>query len=1186
MSRADDLRAFNAASFAATFNQRLGTRSGREQNAPARGSLDKLVRGNASYLLTPPKTTGSSNSSGVSSKQVSTWTKLAAERTKTAKPDANYFYFKQKDKNGNFVKNVKVSKKDLTGFVGGSSHGVPTKILKTLSRPLDIISRPAYSVAEGLNRGVQTVAEGNYNPIQALANAGEGMIQGIEGKKKTGIGTVAHNFFDPNNKIPAWMKAGGISGLARQLDPTFTGVIKGEKSEIPNTLTKWTDRATGGVGDVLLDPTNLVTLGGVTALRKGGEDALKTAAREAAAKEVTQAAAKEASKQVMYDGVKQVIKNRVQAGFQKAVTDLNRPIKGKRLSVPGGVGVDGKKVGNRFVSAEQFINQSIGNEIDNIVREVGAGAQKGKRLYGSEMPKVVANRVAETYRKVQLSGLEKAQQKIIDHVSGIKKLSMKDIAKLRENHYVDEYFKAAEDAFSKYGAKADKNLLHDVGQKALMRSLDQESSSVYRHVLSEIGDLTYRAPTIRVAGKDVLTFRRAGRVLDKIHNAERLNPVRDLFSYSKHFPGYTSMVAQKVKSMGVDSYEQFHRDVVELAKGTTAHERRQIQEALLNGDKLVGRPEEVRRAIKDYYDQIYADEVQYGVRSAADPQIENYAYQYFNKPGAVAEKGRLKALAKEELRNTGTISPETLKKMDALNPEKDAIKALLYRKRKSVRDFTRYWLTDDLAGHYGVATTALSKEEALKRGLVALDGAELSNPLKASLKAGEKMYLPQQIAEVRNVFRKLSKLSGDEGTNALLRSIDYVTSHFKTLSTIYYPGYHVRNMVGDMFMGFLDGVRTSDYAEVLTKWKNRANKTLNVGGDQIPFQNVLDEYEKTSKAAGFYRTDIPSDFSVGRVQSKVQGWSENREDFGRFVHFYHALSEEYAVAKRELKDPAKAWEKAVVAARYRVNKYKFDFGAVTPFEQNVMKRAIPFYTYTRKAIPTLVEALALSPGKLSRTNRLLNSLNNSDNPNFNEFIVPQWIRDIGYSKVSDGNGEEPWILRHDILPTNLFNDYLGVGPGETAGQAISKNVLSRANPLIQTPIELATGKDLFSGKPVNSPADAILNKLRPVGTARTLTSPNKDTSEKLIQLLTGIPVQKVHLGSQPAQVEAVRNYNQKLSYAGYKIFLSGSRVALKDKKSNKVIRNFRTPEEAYQWYQQNLKAQKKPAKPKWKPPTN
>jgi hypothetical protein len=61
----------------------------------------------------------------------------------------------------------------------------------------------------------------------------------------------------------------------------------------------------------------------------------------------------------------------------------------------------------------------------------------------------------------------------------------------------------------------------------------------------------------------------------------------------------------------------------------------------------------------------------------------------------------------------------------------------------------------------------------------------------------------------------------------------------------------------------------------------------------------------------------------------------------------------------------------VLRSANSVKKYLFDYQDLSPFEQRVMKRFIPFYTWTRKNIPLQMETFITQPGKFVQAGRPL-----------------------------------------------------------------------------------------------------------------------------------------------------------------------------------------------------------------------
>jgi hypothetical protein len=375
-------------------------------------------------------------------------------------------------------------------------------------------------------------------------------------------------------------------------------------------------------------------------------------------------------------------------------------------------------------------------------------------------------------------------------------------------------------------------------------------------------------------------------------------------------------------------------------------------------------------------------------------------------------------------------------------------------------------------------------------------------------------------------------------------------------------------MLGDMYFGALDGVKPHEYLQVLNAKKNGGAALVKIGDESWPMSKVEKLYEQASKASGFMPTELPHTVSPHRITQTAQKIGEKREDLGRLVHFKHAMDQEYEAVKHAYPGKVKLLEngsmtqkkdaraflehKADLAARARVNKYKFDYSALTPFEQNYMKRVIPFYTYMRKAAPTMVESMFLNPRVLNNTNRILNQF--EPEGGFNDLIAPEWMRAVGYSVLpGEMHQTEPWVFRHDVMPTSLLNDYTQQGDSENLTSSVLGNFGSRLNPVALAPLQAMIGKQLFSGKKVENLPDAILSSLRPWNTAMEAKNSNKSGMEQLIHL-SGLPFQPIRKGSQSQYIAEVKTVNQRISRLGFKIYLSGGTYHLQDKETGKTLK--------------------------------
>jgi len=266
-----------------------------------------------------------------------------------------------------------------------------------------------------------------------------------------------------------------------------------------------------------------------------------------------------------------------------------------------------------------------------------------------------------------------------------------------------------------------------------------------------------------------------------------------------------------------------------------------------------------------------------------------------------------------------------------------------------------------------------------------------------------------------------------------------------------------------------------------------------------------------------------------------------------------------------------ALDKAIEASVYRVNKYKFDYSALTATEHQIKRLAMPFYTYSRKAIPTLIEAFFLSPRNIGRAAKIFGGEQGENYENFNHMLVPQYMREIGYATLTDE--EEPWAISGDILPvpgalTSLdFSDR----------QDFFQSIVAQMNPLIGAVPELAMGKYAFNDRPIGSTAEYVGSKIGPVGGYRQWDNPNSSIMQKIIsnRMGLGLSARKITEGQQEFafqeqrdQVidEPFRQWNDENADTGIRVYMSnrqdGSDFQVKDTTTDLVVFSSRNVEEA------------------------
>jgi hypothetical protein len=231
----------------------------------------------------------------------------------------------------------------------------------------------------------------------------------------------------------------------------------------------------------------------------------------------------------------------------------------------------------------------------------------------------------------------------------------------------------------------------------------------------------------------------------------------------------------------------------------------------------------------------------------------------------------------------------------------------------------------------------------------------------------------------------------------------------------------------------------------------------------------------------------------------------------------------------------------------------------TAFEREVLKRAFPFYSYTKGITPLLAKEFIERPqGLLGQSVRFVNR---AGEPSEDQF-TPEYLRQsaaIPLTGVPFLGTNTPGITRfltNIDLPhegvVNLFTPGISNTVAGSLGDSLMKtgqNILGQSNPLIKGPLEWILNRQFYSGRqlsdlysvleqslgPVGRGAEQLLVNIpggsRALGTYRQLTDSRisgKEAATKfLINALTGVKLQDVDQ-ERTARLAARTTLNQLL----------------------------------------------------------
>lgn len=348
---------------------------------------------------------------------------------------------------------------------------------------------------------------------------------------------------------------------------------------------------------------------------------------------------------------------------------------------------------------------------------------------------------------------------------------------------------------------------------------------------------------------------------------------------------------------------------------------------------------------------------------------------------------------------------------------------------------------------------------------VAADGRAYVQAGDTQIPALKGKYLHPEVAQaLSNLMPVIT--NSDEGINIALKGLDYLTRSWKALVTGARPMFHVRNFMGNVFLNMADGLfnplRYPQAAAVLTG----ALPYVELAGKRVPTRVVREWFAKEAlrgmgmfaEAAGPQKlTDeaartlaflerglgakVPYYFRHPLTWSRKVG--EASDSLTRMANFLHHLDRGLS--------PAEAARKTRIAL--------FDYGALTPLEQKLRRWYIPFWAWTRNALPRMLERLVGAPGLFTGAAHVRQGF--VDVNEIDEQNLPEWLRDIQAIPLwVDGKGQIHYMTLN--LPiTELARIHEPTDVRENA-----RELALMANPIFTTLVQIAQNKMLFIDKEI------------------------------------------------------------------------------------------------------------------------
>lgn len=417
------------------------------------------------------------------------------------------------------------------------------------------------------------------------------------------------------------------------------------------------------------------------------------------------------------------------------------------------------------------------------------------------------------------------------------------------------------------------------------------------------------------------------------------------------------------------------------------------------------------------------------------------------------------------------------------NLELDPAKAFFTRESQIVSDkMTRDFL-DSFVKKYGKELDAFkNSDEAAKGGYQLIKEKGIFGKELGYVKDFDSKLIRDSISPEFQTINMLAKATG----------FDAVTSLFKRSVTGLFAPFHIRNFVSGQIQNFevlgIDSLNPKNIAigQKLAYLMGRAEKipagTLKVGDKTLKTEQIFKPFIDRFSGDTFYNADfdfalkngselksVAGVFSKQRIKEtiKTAGLGQEAIPFkvgravGQFIE-HQQKATAYITALGQGKSIDEALRLAEAAG--------FDYRALTKFESQIMRRIIPFYSFTRKNIELQLKTLGENP---QRINQVLSFFRNLGEPLSEEEkqYLPEFIREsIGVKLEDTPEGLKQYVSSFGT-PIEAFTQLFGSNP--------ILRTISTMNPLLKVPIELGIGKDSFRQRDLKDVYQANEYKLAP-----------------------------------------------------------------------------------------------------------
>ncbi|MCK9370708.1 hypothetical protein M0R04_12435 [Candidatus Dojkabacteria bacterium] len=513
-------------------------------------------------------------------------------------------------------------------------------------------------------------------------------------------------------------------------------------------------------------------------------------------------------------------------------------------------------------------------------------------------------------------------------------------------------------------------------------------------------------------GKYVSKVTGAAKVIDKVSDFAKSTPAiyKVIEKVNPYFriPEFGNVVKAAEQATGT-RISKLYRELQSMVKGLTPNDQihvGQIVEGIVKptstkAAKIASRVTEISR-------QIGQEAVDTGLMTK----------KVFNKMTA---KGYLSHIFTNEVKNI----PSTVKGVNR-------VVGSMFKKRKGAEGYVKQFAP---AVYKGLGSEIKDIEVAkmfkniasefgtkLGRGGKALPGyvkaSEVGIKGRAFAKSFQRIQIPQAIADYLNNVRKVNTPN----------AYDKLLNAWKAGKTIWNPAYHVRNTISNQILSSMGTGKNlistiSDYISAVKEYKAGTSSLFKVAQDiglvgRRSFGTGLNELLDT---AGLSKETLLQKFASKPKQ--LQNITEETSKLNVFKTWIQRLGREKGLGlEAALKD-----KDLVSQAMNKAEEAIFSPYRISQAERTSVARYIPFYSFTRQALPFTAKTLVNNPKSIAVFGKIKSAIEGlTEQPNIE---LPDYMKNQIRLSKTDKEGNVKYFDPSYIYPFGNFVES-GLGKGQ------------------------------------------------------------------------------------------------------------------------------------------------------------